>query len=177
MSNIKKLDEFFEMISEAFDNPLDIEWVDKGDILRGFFTVNDRIYQIVCENIGYDTWKYDFFFFKENKEFSIELTNIEKYKFRVLPTVESGIKYLFDNKNPNAIIFGAGDKSKGRKKLYDSFCKKFSEDNDLKFYTKIYTDLDKNIDKQIFLMYKDNIDLDLLTKIIYKILHDEKLES
>jgi hypothetical protein len=172
--NIKKLDEYFDMLSEVLNNPLPIKWIDNHNKLRGLFTVNDNIYQIVCENKNRNIWRYDFYFYKENKEFTTELTGINKDKFRVLPTVELGIKYLFENKNPDAIVFGASDNSKGRKKIYESFCFKFSKDNNLEFYTKVHSDIENNIDRQIFIMFKKTINRDILSETIFKILEDEK---
>lgn len=172
---IKNLDDFFNSISEAFDNPLKIKWVDKDDILRGFFTVDDNIYQIVCENKGNNIWKYDFYFFESDKnQFSTELTKNNKDKFRVLPTVKVGMQYLYDKKKADAIVFGASDKSRGRKKIYESFCEVFSTDNNLKYYTKVHSDLENNIDRQIFILYKELINKELLTKTIFKILEEEK---
>lgn len=172
---IKNLTDFFNSVSEAFNNPLSIRWVNKGDILRGLFTVNDNIYQIVCENKGNSIWKYDFYFFEKDKnQFSIELTKNNKDKFRVLPTIKTGMQYLYDNKKVDAIVFGASDKSKGRKKIYESFCEFFSTNNNLKYYTKVHTDLETNIDRQIFILYKELINKELLTKTIFKILEEEK---
>lgn len=45
MKNLKKLDSYFDELLEAFNNPLDIKWIDKGDILRGLFSINGNIYQ------------------------------------------------------------------------------------------------------------------------------------
>lgn len=175
MSNkfVKKMDDFFKIISEAFENPLPIKWIDKYDLLLGIFIVNNNIYQIKCEDKKNHIWKYDFYILEENKKFSPELTGLESDKFRVLPTVKSGMEYLILNKEVNAIVFGATDKSRGRKKLYESFCVEFSEKNNFEFYTKIYSD-EGNSDKQIFIMYRKNIDMDNLSKIIFKIIEEEK---
>lgn len=172
---IKNINDFFDSISEVFNNPLQIRWVDKDVILRGFFTVNDNIYQIVCENKGNNIWKYDFYFLEKDKnQFSIELTKNNKDKFRVLPTIKLGMQHLYDNKKVDAIVFGASDKSKGRKKIYESFCEVFSTDNNLKYYTKVHTDLETNIDRQIFILYNELINKELLTETIFKILEEEK---
>lgn len=172
---IKKMDDYFDMISEAFDNPLPIKWIDKVDILRGLFTVNDNVYQIVCENKGNNIWKYDFYFYEKDKNsFSVELTENNKDKFRVLPTVRIGIQHLYDNKKVDCIVFGASDKSKGRKKIYESFCLDFSKVNKLEYYTRIYSDLNESVDRQIFILYKDRIDKEILSDTILKILEDEK---
>ena len=149
MNHIKQIDDFFDSISEAFDNPLFIKWIDKDNILRGLFTVNNNIYQIVCEDKGYNIWKYDFYYFDKNKIFTTELTGLEKDKFRVLPTVKVGIQYLYDNKKVDAIIFGASDKSKGRKSIYEDFCQEFSKNNNLEYYTRIYSNLDENVDENL----------------------------
>lgn len=169
---IKKMDHYFDKISEAFDNPLDIKWVDKNLVLRGLFTINDNIYQIVCENKNNNIWKYDFYFFEKDKKFSPELTGFEKDKYSVLPTIESGIEYLYSSKKVDCIVFGASDRSKGRKKIYTAFCEKFCLNNNLKFYTKIYNS--NNIDRQIFVLYKNYIDREILSETILKILEEEK---
>jgi hypothetical protein len=174
MKKIKTIDEYFDNLSEAFDNPLPIKWIDKNDTLRGLFEVNDNIYQIVCVNKGNNIWKYDFYFFEKNKKFTPELTGLEKDKFRVLPTFKDGIKYLYNNRDVSAIIFGASDKSKGRKKLYEQFCKDFSSENNLEYYTKVHSDLNENIDRQIFVLYKKDLDKDILTNTILEILEEEK---
>lgn len=174
MKRISKIDEYFNNISEAFDNPLPIKWIDKNAILRGLFVVNDNIYQIVCINKGNDIWKYDFYFYDKNKNFTTELTGLERDKFRVLPTVKFGIKYLYDNKNISAIVFGASDQSRGRKKLYEQFCKDFSLHNNLEYYSKVHSDLNENHDRQIFVLYKKSLDLDVLADTILEILEGEK---
>lgn len=165
---IKKLDDYLKYINEAFDNPLPIKWIDKDESIRGLFIVNENIYNISCINKGNYIWKYDFYFIDKDKTFSPELTNNEKDKYRVLPTIKSGMLYLINNKNVNAIVFGAADSSKGRKKLYESFCNKFSKDNSLEFYTKLQDD------KQIFVMYKKNIDKNILVDTIINIIDSEK---
>jgi hypothetical protein len=165
---IKKLDEYFKTISEAFENPLPIKWVDKNSILIGLFTVNSNIFQINCINKDNNIWKYDFYIMDKDKNFSPELTKNEKDKYRVLPTVKSGMQYLLDNKEFDAVVFGATDNSRGRKKLYESFCIEFSKDNNLEFYTKIQDN------KQIFTLFKKNIDKKILTDTIIQIVDEEK---
>ncbi len=71
-------------------------------------------------------------------------------------------------------IFGASDKSRGRKSLYEQFCKDFSSDNNLEYYTKVHSDLNENIDRQIFILYKKDLDKDILTSTILEILEEEK---
>ena len=173
MSHIEKLDNFFDNISEMIKNPLDIKWFDNGDKLRGLFNINGHVYQIMCSNTGNNIWKYDFYLY-DTDEFSPELTDFKKDIFRVLPTVEVGMSYLYNNKKVDAIVFGSSDKSKGRKKIYEAFCHKFSKDNNIKYYTKIYYDDVNDITRQIFILYDGNINMDILTKNVFIILKDEK---
>lgn len=165
---IKKLDDYFDIISEALKNPLDIKWVDKNNKVIGLFTVNNNIYQINCINKENSIWKYDFYFLEKNKLLSPKLTGLEKDKYRILPTVKVGLEHLNSLKKPDAIVFGATDKSKGRKKIYESFCIEFAKTNNFEFYTKMEND------KQIFILYKNNIDRNILTKTVFNIIEEEK---
>lgn len=173
-NSVKRIDEYFNSLSEAFNNPLNIRWIDKHSVLRGLFTVNDNVYQIVCQEKGSKIWKYDFYFYSKDEKFSPYLTGLEKDKFRILPTVKLGMQYLYDNKDVDSIIFGASDNSKGRKKIYESFCLYFCEKNNLEYYTKVYSDLNESIDRQIFILNKKSIDKDVLSNTILKILEEEK---
>jgi hypothetical protein len=169
MKRIKEIDELFDEYNEALKNPVPIKWIDNGDILRGLFNINGNVYQIVAKNFGSDIWSYNFYHFKDYENFTPELTNIGSDKWRVLPMVSDGLKYLVDNKSVNAIIFGAADGSKGRKKIYESFCKDFSKINGLEFYTNISED-----HKQLFIMYKVDCDLGELRTVLFKIIESEK---
>jgi hypothetical protein len=165
---IKKVDDFFNEVNEAFNNPLEIKWVDKGSLI-GLFTVNDNVYKINCQDYGNNIWKYNFYLYNEkDNTFGIKPNNNEKDKYRVLPTVKSGMEYLISNKIVEAIIFGALDSSRGRKKLYESFCEDFSKKHDFSFYTKI------NEDKQLFILYKDSIDREVMFSKLKEMIKDEK---
>ena len=167
---IKKMDEYFDMVSEAFDSPLDIRWVDKDDKLIGLFTVYNNVYQINCNNIGDDFWTYKFFFYdKEKNVMDPNLTGFDKDKFRVLPTVKEGIINLINEKNPMCIIYGSLDESLGRKKLYDSFSKELSQKYDYEYTTQ---GIGEYGEKQIFILYKNNINKQLLMNKIGDIVSD-----
>ena len=102
------------------------------------------------------------------------MTNRERDKFRVLPTVLVGLEYLVLQKSPEAIILAA-DSSKGRKKLYASFLEDFSLKIDYKFYTKVYqTSDDITSTKQLFVLYKEDTDTDKLYSAIISSIEDEK---
>lgn len=175
---IKKLDDFFEIVKEAFKDPLEIKWIDKAGHLIGLFEINDNVYQINCVEKSNKIWKFDFYSV-ERKEDSIvlspDINNRERDKFRVLPTVLVGLEYLVLQKEPESIILGAADSSKGRKKLYASFLEDFSLKMDYKFYTKVYqTSEDVTSTKQLFVLYKEGIDSDKLYSTIISSIEDEK---
>lgn len=176
---IKKLDDFFDMTKEAFKNPLPIKWVDKSNQLIGLFSVNNNIYQINCVEKINNIWKYDFYIVEKmenNLILSPELTGKEKDKFRVLPTILVGLDYLILGKSPDSIIIGATDKSKGRKKLYESHLKDLSKKINYEFYTKIYQSSEDISDiKQIFVLYKKDIDREILSDVVIKCIEEEKL--
>jgi hypothetical protein len=44
----------------------------------------------------------------------------------------------------------------------------------LEYYTKVHSDLNENIDRQIFVLYKKDLDKDILTNTILEILEEEK---
>ena len=175
---VKKLDDFFEMIKEAFKDPLEIKWIDKAGHLIGLFGVNDNIYQINCVERGKNIWKFDFYSVERKEDnfvLSPDMTNRERDKFRVLPTVVVGLEYLVLQKKPEAIILGAVDSSKGRKKLYASFLDDLSLKMNYKFYTKVYkTSEEINSTKQLFVLYKEGIDSDKLYSTIISCIEDEK---
>lgn len=175
---IKNLDDYFKMMSESFDDPLPIKWVDNVNTLIGLFTVNNNVYQISCIEKANNIWKYDFYIVEKDKNIitlSPELTNKEKDKFRVLPTIKDGLDYLILKKSPKSIIIGATDRSRGRKKLYESTLRNIANNKEYEFYTKIYQITDDILDiKQIFVLYKSDIDKDVLSETILKSIEDEK---
>lgn len=174
MNHLVRLEQFF---NESFDSkPCDIKWVDKGEILRGLFQVDDNIFQIICKNKSDNIWSYDFLIYEaKDNTFSPDLTHSGKKMFSILKTVELGMQYFFNLKKPISIVFGASDESKGRKSIYEAFCQKFSKNNNLRYLTKIYNE--DNIDRQIFILYDENIDKDLLTDVAISILVDGKFND
>ena len=168
MDFLKSIDGYFKLIEEAFGNPLPIGWDDKTNVLIGLFHVNNRVFQLNCEERVDNIWKYDFYILNNDKKLSPELTGLDKDKFRVLPTVKTGFYYLHETKNPNAIIFGAADKSRGRKKIYESFAQKFASENNYIFYTKMFDDL------QVFVLYKENTDKQILYNTLTEVIENEK---
>ena len=167
---VKNLDDYFEMINDAFKDPLDIKWAEKGNKIIGMFIVNDNIYQIRCSDKGNDFWTCKFFYYdKEKNVMDPNLTGFERDKFRVLPTVKSGITYLIETKNPTCIIYAALDDSEARKKLYSSTSKEISKSHNLEYLTQGIGEFGE---KQIFVLYKKNTDSKLLYRNIQSVVND-----
>ena len=170
MSNIKKINEYFKMLSEAFDNPVEIRWVNKDNNLIGLFIVNDNVYQINCNNIGDNFWTYKFFFYDKLKNvMDPNLTGFDKDKYRVLPTIKNGLIYLIENKNIDCLIYGALDDSLSRKKLYNDISNEISTKYNFEYITQGIGEMGK---KQIYILYKSSVDRDLLFKKVEKIVND-----
>lgn len=161
---IKTFDDFWYHFNEAFNNPVHIKWIDKEVELIGLFIVNNKVYNILCKDVGDNIWTFKFYHFIDNK-LSPELTNDYKNSFKVLPTIKNAFEYLVSEKSPNSIIFGALDESEGRKKLYSSFSVDFS-----KKYNYEYT-TNKIDNKQIFILSKD-IDKEILFKKVVELIEN-----
>jgi hypothetical protein len=163
---IRTFEEFWNCIDEAFNNPVEIKWIDKGIEYIGLFIVNNKVYNILCKDLGENIWTFKFYHYIDNK-LSPELTKDYKNSFRVLPTIKNGFINFIENKNPDGIIFGALDSSVGRKKLYTSFSLDIS-----KSYNYLYNT--RSLDnKQIFILYKPNIDNQILFDKITQIVESE----
>jgi hypothetical protein len=169
MNYLKKLDEYFIMIEEAFDNPLPISWITKDNLLLGAFKLNNNLYTIKCKNYGDNFWSFRFDFFNtKTKQFSTELTNNNKDVFRVLPTIKQAFYHLYDTTSPICIIFGAVDKSSSRRSIYLRFAKQFCNEKNWLLLDKTYLDMN------LFSLYANNIDLELLYDKIKIVVEDEK---
>jgi len=159
-------DEFWECFDEAFNNPIQIKWIDKPYEYIGLFTLNNKVYNIYTINKGDNIWTFKFYVYLDGK-LSPNLTNDYKNMFRVLPTIKQGFIDLINEKNPDGIIFGALDESEGRKKLYNSFSIDISKQFDYE-----YTSKEKD-NKKIYILYKPNINKEILFNKIIQITTDE----
>ena len=166
---MKKWENFCKEMNEGLDNPTEIKWIDKEQELGGFFAINDKTYTIICKNVGENIWTYKFYRFN-GKQLSPDLTNDDKNVFRVLPTIESGFYYLIDKKNPSGLIYAALDKSEGRKKIYHSFSEKM-----VKKYGYIYN-TNRTQDKQIYILYKPNMNKDIIFNKVKELVEENMNE-
>lgn len=167
MKNIKdyneynKIDVYINSVFEAIDNPLEVEYSFIDDVLYGTFNDGKTDYVIEAEHII-----HNFFTFKfkanDNGEYTVDLNNnrgVEKY--RVLATVKNSLFFILDELKPNGVIFGALDKSKGRKRLYD----KFVEEYLLKNPNKDSTIKEQNNEK-VYLIHNKDEDIETIIDVI-----------
>lgn len=161
---------YLSHVSEALKNPVDIRWIEHPGQLIGLFIVNDNVYQLTCTEKREGYWKYKFHHVEKREKYvlSPELTGISKDRWRVLPTVKKGLEHLVETKKVTATIFGATDSSKGRKKLYESFCENFSKEQGFRFFTRMEDD------RQIYILYRPDTDPDILQEVTEEIISEEK---
>lgn len=164
---IKKLDDYFNKLKESYDSDVEIRWIERSNKLIGLFSVDEKVYQIDCINRDNNIWTYKFYLYDQNTNvMNPGLTNFNTGKMSVLSTVRKGMKYLIENKDPDALIFGALDESEGRKKLYWRFSKEIEKEYSYKLYTSVENG------NQSFILFKENINLDILMNTFKKIVED-----
>lgn len=162
-NDIQKFEEYCSSLYEAFNSPLNITWEESEKSLVGFFFINSDYYKISCLKYDFNIWTYKFFVLDSDKgEFSQTSKGDSNNKMKVLSTIRSGMEYLINSKNPNALIFMASDNSESRKKIYHYF----SEEIEKKFNYTFITN--RKGDHQIYILYK-NINLDKILEQIDKI--------
>lgn len=127
MDLIKKLDDYFLMVEESLDKPMDIGWKKVGSDVFGIFDVNSTIYKIeFIKQVG-NNFSFSFCW-KNGQEWDYKMTNLEKGKFYVLSTIVSALNHLFREYNPDSILFSAIDTSNTRKRLYKIYCQDFCKE-------------------------------------------------
>lgn len=161
----KDFEKSLDYLLESYNTPVDIKWIDNNNQLIGLFMINDKIYQITCADKGEDIWTYKFYLY-ENNELSPNLTNYKRGSLSVLSTVRDGMKYLLNNKQPKGLVFGALDKSEGRKKLYLTYSNEISNLYNYEFITK------NQDNKQLYILFKNDIDREILFKKIQEIIEE-----
>jgi hypothetical protein len=170
MNIFKKINDYFDFISESLNSPKDIDWKIIDGNLIGFFEVNSVLYRIEClMQIGNN---YSFSFsWNNNGIWEYNITNFERGAFYVLSTIISGIEYLYNQYKPNSIIFSAIDESSTRKRLYKQYCDSFCKKTNYKL-------IDRGNEKFImYVIYNENIsdsEKEDIFNSIQKIIEDGK---
>lgn len=167
MNLLKKFDEYFNSISEALNNPIDIDWKENDNIqMIGYFEINDSIYKIESKRQIGNNWSFSFYYLNDGR-WETQLKNDSKNTFRVLATIKKSIYHLFDSKTPNSIIFSAIDNNDTRKRLYLGFCNEFCRN------TNWTISNNGTEDHQLYLLFNNNLDeqdklemLDSVKKVI-----------
>ena len=171
MNLIKKFNDYIDIVEESLDSPVIVSWrIDDDDSLVGYFEIDDIVYKIECFKQFGNNWSYSFSFLDGNN-WSFELNNSNKSIFRVLSTIQTNIYYLYEQKNPNSILFSAIDSNDTRKRLYSSVCTKFCKDKNLNLSNR------GNDDYIMYLIFKkdlSDIDKGNVFKSVKKVIEQGK---
>ena len=154
MKFIKLFEEYFtDNLTEAFDNPVEIDWDLIGhDIIIGKFVVNNTNYKIVLQYIIHDCLTFKFSVEINGKYVTKLLNDNSKNYIKVLPTILKGILFILENVKPTGIVFGATDDSRGRKNVYDRFINMYIDNS------KIYkTFMREENNEKIYIIYNKNV--------------------
>lgn len=169
MKNIKTYEEydsrihnFFDNLSETLNNPFDVKYSVEDNVIYGSFNDGLIDYLIVAEIIldGFIVFK-----FKAKDDginYTTELNNkrgVEKY--RVLATVKQSLYYFLDEVKPRGIIFGALDKSRGRKKVYDRFIDEYLSKN-----TNVDCLRKEENNEKLYLIHDKDEDIETIISVI-----------
>jgi hypothetical protein len=150
MNLIKKFEDYFKEINEAFNTDVDITWIETNDNMLGTFKVDENIFKIECYRQIGNNWSYSFCIYKNNI-WSYDIADLGKNGFSVLSAVIKGLNYLYNKQYPNSIMFSAIDDSNTRKRLYEKFCNDFCKKHDYKLSNR------GNDSKVFFILFKDGI--------------------
>lgn len=128
LRNIDYFKDFIKKIDEAFQTSVPVEWSKIGTTLYGKFLIKENEFKIISEVIihGFMTFKFKAF---HDKKFTTEMTNRGTDTIQLIPTIKESLEFILNDVSPNGIVFGATDDSKGRKYIYDRFCKEWVKDN------------------------------------------------
>jgi hypothetical protein len=167
MDYLQKIDEYFEMLEEALNNPLPINWKTNNNLYIGEFNINNNTYVIYCEDLGDDVWFFSFDYIDSNGNKINTLTN-NGDSIKVMGTVKKAFEDFYLYKNPQCILFGIIDSSVGRRRLYDSFQEDFAKKHNLELLKK------EILGKRIYSLYNKNINKELMFRYIKFLINREK---
>lgn len=165
---IDKYQEYVDRMNELFENKVDVQWNNKPNTLYGKFSIIDHEYLIVINKENFNTISTNFYM-KDGDYWLTDLTNINDMFVisRVLSTVKYQLEEYVKLNQPDAIIFLASDKSRGRKTLYNRFCHEFQRN-----FNYNYNKYENNAEKiTIFVLFNSSFDLDNLQEIDNTIKH------
>jgi hypothetical protein len=162
MNIIKQFNNYIDLVEESLNSPVDINCEVNTNEIFGYFSVDNKRYRIeFLKQIG-NNWSYSFSYLVETS-WSYNISHSGVSGFSVLSTIKSGLYEMYENYNPNSIIFSAIDSSDSRKRLYKSFCQDFCQDKNLSFSNR------GDNDHQIFLMLKNSLEVNEKEEIMQSI--------
>lgn len=106
-------------LTEAGKNPAKVKWVKKQNEWKGSFVISDIEYNIHAytdddTSTNFEVWEFKFY----KDENTTKITGDFATHFILVPTIKNAFEDFVKEKQPNAVLFLAADKSKSRKSLY-----------------------------------------------------------
>ena len=170
MDLIKRLDEYFNKIEEAFNNPMEIKWVNVDLSSFGYFNIGEQEYRIECFKQLGNNYSYSFSY-KKNNTWCYKASNLGVGNFSVLSTTIQGMDFILNKYNPNSIIFTSLDDSDSRRRLYKTYCDKFCKVNNYKLSNRDGDEM------MLYLLFKPDLieeELEEVYKSVQKIIELNK---
>lgn len=162
--DIEKFNQFIKILNEAYDNPVNINWIKNSNSeFDGEFYVDDIKYIIECSEWDNNIWSYKFSRI-ENNEKIMHIAEDPVRKMRVLSTIRVGMVDLVNYKNPSGLIINVTDGSRGRDYLWGRFSKEISE----KFNYHLRNQ--QIMGYSSFFLWKDTITFEMVNKSFNKML-------
>jgi hypothetical protein len=163
------IDDVFNVFLESFETKIDIHYKNNNGAIYGYFSLNNIDYLIIFR--FYELSVCTVKFYRKDislNEWTPTITDKNdsdtKQSIKVLSTIKHAVIDFIKENKPNFLIFGAMDKSKGRKNLYTYFCL------DLINIFPSYEYKEFPYNGIIYILYNKDLDIniinnDLLTKI------------
>ena len=119
----------YNIFNESLDTPVPIKWSVGSNKIKGSFIVENEKYVIVAKKYKeyqqLNVWNFKFYW-KDDIDIIVSLTQMNKGKFKILATIIDGFKYIL-KQNPDGITFLANAEEDSRIKFYNTLCKKAQE--------------------------------------------------
>jgi hypothetical protein len=187
MTNILNFDKYLDSLFESMNSPKNIEWKEKGEKKwLGYFNVDKHKYMIRIFNNGNSIYSGKFFIEDENKDWSPDMIGENKATntMIVMSTIKKAYFEFFEIVDINAMVISSTGNSKGKRFLYNLFCNECIKMKPNFIYEKKSKVHSKNIENNklkenisvLYIIYKNDFDLNLLNQTINDIIVNDSRE-
>ena len=142
-------------LAEAFNTPIDVKW-NKGKNWVGEFEIDGGKYQV---EITSHSDKEKHYLFKFTLDDKFDMINDVKKALTTIPTIKKAAIDFINEVKPNVLMFTALDKSRGRVKMYTSFCNDIKQSHGYEYMVKEMNG------KKLFILLKEADPMELLNSI------------